>query len=984
MKKSTLLALLCAWVAIAIGQQATWENFDVRFIPEGYSNSNSQLQRNLIKADNWQDFLSTHPGWSVKFTERTGMPHRALGKSFYVAGTDNTDRALNLLNSELAAYSIDPADLEFARIYEGSKYDFVDFYQNHEGIRVLGSRATFRFTPSGEVVMFGLDLYSDLEANTTPSIDESVAVFGAKSGIPYTMVNSTVHPELKILPVPQTGEEYGYDYFLVYEVDIELEKLNGVPGMFSALVDAHTGNLISRSHTVKECGHTAPIVADVDVEATVTNNPLQPQQAQALPYIRVNVAGTDYYTDVNGMLNIPTVTGPTSATVFMEGLYADARFSGSTASFTTMIDAGLNTITFDDPDAEEVEVAGYYHTSVVHDVAKSYWPAFTSLDYPLPVNVNESGDCNAFYDGSSINFFPASATCPATALFDDIIYHEYGHGLNRNLYSFFGGGVMDNGGLNEGYADVWGMIITDYPILGQGFNFTSTSEVRRYDIDPKVYPVDLVGQVHADGEIIAGAWWDYGQILGSTPMMADLWQATFPAVLDGPDGTEGEVYLDILIEALVQDDDDADLTNGTPNGGAITTAFAIHGITFLSGVIIDHELADIAVATADPISITAELDNLFFPDARGPFTLNWRTSPTAAYNQDLMTVVTGDSYNFDLPAQSEGTILDYYFTLEDTSGNLAQVLPIKAMLDDPNLPFYKLIGYSINYEEDFDTNFGDWITDPNGDDAATTGIWEVASPAGTVAQTSFDHTDDGFGGSNLCAVTGASGGGTGDNDIDGGKTSIQSTGFDASELDGPLLTYYRWFTNDPAGGANPGNDPFSVEISDDGISWVRVRQTYTSDLSWRRAVIEIEDYVTASATVYLRFTASDSLLPGSGLPFDGGSLVESAIDDVYLWGIGESTPPPPPNGIEDPEGNFTVEVYPNPTSGAFTVSFEGVNGNDVKIELINSAGQLVYTDAKGSINDGRIDIPELGLSAGMYSAKLEVDGKTFLRNVSVQ
>ena len=67
-----------------------------------------------------------------------------------------------------------------------------------------------------------------------------------------------------------------------------------------------------------------------------------------------------------------------------------------------------------------------------------------------------------------------------------------------------------NGAMAEGYADLWGMTITLDPILGKGFSGGTTTYVRRYDIDPKVYPEDLVGEVHADGEIICGAWWDYG------------------------------------------------------------------------------------------------------------------------------------------------------------------------------------------------------------------------------------------------------------------------------------------------------------------------------------------------------------------------------------------------------------------------------------------------------------------------------------------
>jgi hypothetical protein len=50
--------------------------------------------------------------------------------------------------------------------------------------------------------------------------------------------------------------------------------------------------------------------------------------------------------------------------------------------------------------------------------------------------------------------------------------------------------------------------------MGQGFLGGAGTNVRRYDVEPKVYPQDLVGEVHADGEIIAGAWWDVNENFG--------------------------------------------------------------------------------------------------------------------------------------------------------------------------------------------------------------------------------------------------------------------------------------------------------------------------------------------------------------------------------------------------------------------------------------------------------------------------------------
>ena len=133
----------------------------------------------------------------------------------------------------------------------------------------------------------------------------------------------------------------------------------------------------------------------------------------------------------------------------------------------------------------------------------------------------------------------------------------------KNNYRY--GSGMWNGGLNEGYADIWAISLTQSPVLGFGWDLVDpTVYVRRYDQNRKVYPQDLVGQVHADGEIIAGAFWDTYLNLGSMQQMLDLFKYTFDGAPDGPNGTEGIIYTDVLVEVLFADDNDADLTNGTP------------------------------------------------------------------------------------------------------------------------------------------------------------------------------------------------------------------------------------------------------------------------------------------------------------------------------------------------------------------------------------------------------------------------------------
>ena len=58
------------------------------------------------------------------------------------------------------------------------------------------------------------------------------------------------------------------------------------------------------------------------------------------------------------------------------------------------------------------------------------------------------------------------------------------------------------------------MSLGDIAEIGKGFYTDNQDGIRRYDIDPKVYPEDIVGEVHADGEIICGAWYDTHLLLG--------------------------------------------------------------------------------------------------------------------------------------------------------------------------------------------------------------------------------------------------------------------------------------------------------------------------------------------------------------------------------------------------------------------------------------------------------------------------------------
>ena len=375
--------------------------------------------------------------------------------------------------------------------------------------------------------------------------------------------------------------------------------------------------------------------------------------------------------------------------------------------------------------------------------------------------------------------------------------------------------------------------------------------------------------------------------------MLDLFKYTYDSGVDGADGLEGTIFTDILLEVLYADDNDANLTNGTPNDAAIVSAFALHGITLLSNAVISHNPVSVAAGNS-AISISASV-GITYPWALGSADCHYRLNDTNSWTNMPMSGTS--SFTTTIPAQPNGTVVAYYISLTDNYGNESGVTPVAANLapiNNANLPYFILVGYELSEEEDFDFSFGFWQTGTTNDNA-TTGMWEIGSPIGsfadpsdpsTICQTDAQHTIGGF----QCAFTGnaaSTNDGLGTNDVDGGHTTLLSPYYDLTSYTNPAFSYYRWYTNSPASGANPGADWWQVLITDDGVNWYYVENNKSSDISWRKFAFRITDYVNLTNNVQLKFIASDSLHLGQYL--DGGSLIEAAVDDLMLYEVATST-----------------------------------------------------------------------------------------------
>jgi len=949
------------------------EEMNVYYVKDNKRTMDPVVQQVWREGLAWQNFLAANGDWYVHFNEETGMPHRAFGNPLAVPFMgDYEATARFFIDTKLSEYQLDQQNLEFIGHRENESFHYVDFVQKKGAAEVLDSRVTVQFNKENEVVKFGIDYHHHIQVDMSPTLTIAQVEARAENGI-HNITSVYTDLETKILPITDNER---YTYHLIYEVTVNAMSHEGIPQEFKTYVDAHSGDILYRRN----------MVAHINVNGDVKlDNPLGVDVNKGMPYIRMTAGGTTYEADSIGDIDF-VVTSPTSATFRLQSDWVNVLNGGVTPTHTTTLAVGTDSFDIT-PHFIPEERMVFYHTNIIHDVMKGFLPNFNSLDVSLAANVElTSGTCNAFYNGSSINFYTQAGGCYSLAMVADVVYHEYGHGITNRFYNE-NGSSFNNGAMGEGYSDIWAIYITENPIVGLNYQVgTPGTYIRRYDMNPKVFPQDIVGQVHADGEIIAGAWYDAGLYLNDFDYMMYLNAQGMYGLPNGPDGAEGIVYTDILVEALLTDDapangGDNDITNGTPNDQDIVNGFADHGITLLSNATLNHNEIQSASSNST-LSIDATV-SLQFAWALNGANVYYDINNTGSYTTVAMTNPSGNQYTADIPNVNNGDIVAYYLALEDNNGILTNVTPIGSNLaNNANIPYYITVDFYRQHIEDFDNTQGAWLQGVPGDNA-TTGLWTIDLPVPSLSdpanpnsfvQPGIQNTPGG----QICAITGNASSpsdGIGTNDVDGGKTTLQSPPFDLTGYQDPVITYARWYINNPPTGANPNADWWQVRISNDGTNWVYVENTKFSDASWRRNVLRVSDFVTPSATVQLQFIASDSLRPGQDL--DGGSLIEAAVDDLEIMEVSSI-------GLEDKTVTY-FNAYPNPAADRITLDFDLSINSEVEVSIYDASGRIVLSE-KYNAEEGNtkrvLDVSQLQI--GTYFLEMKTDQNIHVDQIQIQ
>jgi hypothetical protein len=933
--------------------------------------------KHLYKQQAWINFQQHYPNWGARFNYYSKLPHRAFGEPivFNGGGTNPIEKAKAFIASEFAGFNIPLQNLVVTRNNNDGKYINVDFKQQYQGLDILFSRVSVRFTQDLKIVMIGLDAHTQISENMPVNITAVEAMNFAAQQLVTPILESKVSIDMKIIALPENGK---YNYKKVYEVNIKTQDTEEMQGDYTCYVSAEDGKILYRFNKVKRISY--------DINASVhLTGPYVAPILLPLRNLKVVDNATTFYTNANG--TVVTSGATANSTISLEGRWVKVvtTQNGTTAATTNAnISVANSTFTYPvtAPNATVAHFTCYYHVDVVHDFMKTKLPAaFTDMDNALLARVDRTdGNCNAFYNGTSINFYTASNGCNQFSLIGDVMYHEYGHGIT-NVFWQSQGQNFDNGAMGEGYSDAWAFSINDNPIIGLGYSSTNQNAViRRYDLAPKVYPQDIQGEVHADGEIIAGAWWDTRLNMGSSSMMSTLFGLSHSGLANGPDGAEGQVYYDILIDALQYDDTDANLNNGTPNFNAIVTAFAKHGIYLLSNTELDHsEPGVVNSAITVPIEVEATVD---FPAFLGAIKMFYREKGTSTLDSLVLNQVGSTNiYNANFPNTTAGKVYEYYFAAYDNLNTYSVINPVFSKFvgatNKRNLPHYLFVGYTSKWQELFsDPNtLTGWQVGNYTGDLAPRGLWIIDVPVPsyqnisdttTIVQTKYDV--DGGG---KCAITANANSSTtsvGSQDVDGGRTTLVSDAINIAGYQRPFLSYYRWFTNSQ--GSNAEKDLWQVDVSyDNGASWISVEKTYKPDVSWRRATIEL--FPGAGNSVKVKFVAIDSAIGGGG-----GALVEAAVDNLQILDIGE-TPASVKNVID-----YKPMVYPNPVNDLLQII--APQSGKIAYELIDAVGKTVYKNENNAIKNIPISINTKSFSSGTYFIKINQNGKSYSQKITIK
>jgi hypothetical protein len=264
---------------------------------------------------------------------------------------------------------------------------------------------------------------------------------------------------------------------------------------------------------------------------------------------------------------------------------------------------------------------------------------------------------------------------------------------------------------------------------------------------------------------------------------------------------------------------------------------------------------------------------------------------------------------------------------------------------------------------DFGTYYDDFLMDFgwNTFSTASTGDWVRDFPIGTNfngadCNPGADVTND-FG--DMAFVTGNGGGSAGDDDVDNGVVELITPDFNGTWFADPKISFYAWFYNGGGNGGAPDDD--LIITLDNGITsttLTTINSNITGSNNWNYYEFLVRDYMLPTTNMTVSFETSD---------LSTGHLVEAALD---LFKVEDAFT----NSIGLVREELGLSVFPNPSTGTFTMSMEKPYDKPLKVYVYDALGREVYQGEWPAGVQAQYQLNLEGNSPGLYIMKAEGEG----------
>jgi MYXO-CTERM domain-containing protein len=753
----------------------------------------------------WKTFVDgTGQQWTLLWDADTGVPLRIFGAGIHAPGSvasaaSAEAAARRFLAEHIALLAPGSRSEDFAVVgnHLGDGIRTVGMHQYHRGMRVITGQLSFRFK-NDRLVAIASEALPDIDAPLLPFSTSSVAIAGAATDWVLADVGdarATAVDGPFVLPIISHRSVV---YHTVMRATVDAHKPDA---RFHVYVDAASGVPVAREQTLRYADGTV-------LYNTPTRHPGGERLDQPAPYADIVSGSLAMSTDAAGALSWDG-SEPLEIKAKVTGLLVNvsnqiAPEEETIASF--VLDPG-GTAIWDARDSEDVDaqISAFVHAHAVKTYSRRFAPELAFLDEQLQARVNIDSSCNAFSDGTTINFFRSSAECENTARLADVVYHEFGHSLHWQ--SIIPGVGAFDGAFSEGLSDYLAATVTNDPAMGVGF-FYENEPLRH--IDPEDFehrwPRDIE-EIHYTGLIFAGAMWDLRKELvklhGQEQGVAVADRLFYAAV------QRASSIPATYVELLVADDDDGNLENGTPHECLINAAFgALHGLRNIDTV---HEPLGAQAPEREDYLITTQVTGTNARcdgDRITSVTVQWERRGMEAGGEIEATpdASAPGRYTATIPTQPDGSLVRYRVVVQLADGGLWE------FPDNPASPSYEFyVGELLElYCTDFESDpfAGGWS---HGLEGGTSGNgaddWEWGAPAGKAG-------DPGAAFSGTHVLGNDLGRGGYDGQYQAEKINyIESPIIDVGDYSDVRLQYRRWL------GAEDARWDYATIYANDYLAW---------------------------------------------------------------------------------------------------------------------------------------------------------------------